>query len=215
MAWNSDAAFISQIEYQLEFRSHVDFMSCDLTHLGSLLLDRPQNMGIEVMGLYMTDTEVAEMQRRDALGDKMELIVEAVTGARESEMPEGELPDYGSNFGGIWMDQLEGGQIVLAVVDASLLDLQQLYEIVGGPENLKIIEQPFTYNEIETYRLMLANELRALGIPSDIAAVRNDQGRLLEVRVQDPGSLPDNFGAGVPDGAFSIVQGEPAQPESG
>jgi hypothetical protein len=210
-AWESDADFVDQVDYQLEFRSHVDFMSRDYEHIAALLTERPVNMGSEEMGLYMSNAEVAEMERRDALGDRMDLVVEAVAGIGQDDTVEGELPDYGPNYGGIWQDQLDGGRIVLAVVDASLLDVESLHRILGGADHLEIVEQPSTYNEIEEYRQMLESELEKLGVPSDVAAVCSDRGRLLEVRVADPESLPESFGNDVPPGAFEIVGGDPVR----
>ncbi len=210
-AWDSDAGFVDQVDYQLEFRSHVDFMSSDYEHIAALLTEKPVNMGSESLGLYMSDAEVAEMNRRFALGDRIELVVEAVTGIGPSNMVEGELPDYGPNYGGIWQDQLDGGRIVLAVVDVSLVDVEALQQIVGGADYLKIVEQPFTYNEIEEYRQMLDSELEKLGVARYVAAVHSDRGRLLEVRVSDPDSLPASFGSTVPPGAFTVVQGPTMQ----
>ncbi|MGF1617166.1 MAG: hypothetical protein ACFCU2_05085 [Acidimicrobiia bacterium] len=209
--YGSDARFVAQIDYQLEFRSKVDFMSSEYEHIAQLMSERPENMGSEQMGLYMAEAEVAEMKRRDALGDSMPSVVTAVTGIRVEDSPEGILPDYGPIFGGIWQDQLDGGRIVLAVVDATSLDIKSLEDLVDGSANLKIVEQPFTYNEIENYRLQLDSELQALGIARDIAAVRSDRGRLLEVRVADPVSLPESFGVSVPRSAFDVVIGEPIQ----
>jgi len=208
-SWDVEADFVGQVDYQLSFRSKVDFMSRDYKHIAGLLLDRPSNMGSETMGLFISAAEVAEMSRRDALGDRMNLLVESVTGTSLDQVPEGILPEYGPNFGGIWQDQLDGGRIVLSVLDASTVDLDALARIVGGQQHLRVIEQHFTYNQIETYRRQLHAELDTIGMDRDIEAVRSDRGRLLEVRVTDPEKLPESFGQGVPDTAFWVVEGEP------
>lgn len=206
-AWGSDEEFVAHLAAELEFRSQTDFLSRDLAHLGRLLLEQPEHPGFETGGLCFSDEEVAEFLRRDALGDKMELVEEAVTGVDFSQVPEGEMPDYGPNFVGIWGDQLHGGRIVLAVVDASLLDLDALDEIVGSPDYLKVIEWPYNFAQIEAYQRALLDELLALGLAYDISARGTDQGRMIVVSVLDPAALPDGFGAGVPDGAFCVRQG--------
>jgi len=208
--WSSDSDFVDQIDYQLKFRAQVDFMSSDPEYLGELLVARPTNMGIEEMGLYMSDEEAAEMRRRDALGDKMEALVEQVTGVTSTDVKEGVLPDYGPNFGGIWQDQTDGGRILLAVVDASQLDVASLVKAVGDADSLVVIRQEYTYNETEAFRDKLESELDGLGIAGDVMAVSSGEGRLLQVRVQDPGLLPDSFGSSVPEGAFRVVQGAPS-----
>lgn len=211
-AWGDDERFVFQVGYQMEFRSKVDFMSASPSHVARLLLDRPINMGIQQMNLYMSDDEVAEMQRRDALGDGMERIVRELTGVRPDEsLPalEGVRPRYGLNYGGIWQDQLDEGRIVLAVVDPHLIGERQLQELVGGEANLKIIEQPFSFDELEEYRDRLEEELSELGLPPHVAAVWGPEGRRLEVTVADPAGAAGKIGKGIPAGVFSIVEGMP------
>lgn len=208
LAWEDEAHLVDQLDYQLEFRSYVDYMSREPDHIAQLLVDRPQNMGSESMGLLMTDAEVSEMQRRLALGDRMDDVVALVTGVHPTDTVEGVLPDYGPNFGGIWQDQLDEGKIVLAIVDASIIDLAAIEALLGGSEHLKVIEQAFTFQEIEAYREVLAAELDKLGVDWDLAAVKNENGRLLEVRVAQPQALPSDFGAAIPPAAFSVVKGD-------
>lgn len=209
LAWDREADFVDQIDYQLVFRSYVDYMSLDPAHIAGLLLAKPENAGAVSMRLFMSADEVDEMARRDELGDRMGAVVTLVTGVDEAMVPEGVLPDYGPNFGGIWMDQLDGGRIVLAVVDASTIPLDEIEAIVGDGDLLWVVEQPFTYNEVEEFRGQLESELDTLGVERDIAAVHGEGGRLLEVRVVDPAALPESFGSGLPEGAFTVVEGPP------
>lgn len=209
LEWESHADLVSQVDYQLEFRAYTDFMRRDLTYLAELLTERPVNMGIERMGLYMSAQEATELKRRNALGDEMERLVEAITGVKEGVGPEGEIPEYGPDFGGIWQDQLDGGIIVLAVVESADLNVAELNRIAGGADNLKVVKQPYSYNDVENYRNQLVQELDELGIAHDVAATHNDKGRLLEFRVEDPASIPTAFGSNVPADAFSVVEGSP------
>lgn len=211
LIWDSDIAFVAQLDYQLDYRRRVDYLRVDSDHLGSLLSARPVNFGIVQLGLYLSDDEVAEMERRSQLGDRMEDVVRAVTGVDESSRAEGERPNYGPNFGGIMQDQMNRGVIVLALRDASQVDLSRLERIVGGASNLKVIEQAFSYDETERFRAVLESELDKLGISRNVTAVWSERGRWLEVRVEDPTALPTSFGASLPKGAFEVVAGEPVR----
>ncbi|MDH5372742.1 MAG: S1 family peptidase, partial [Acidimicrobiia bacterium] len=211
LLWDSDQAFVAQLDYQLDFRSRVDYLSTSPDHLANVLSARPDNFGIEELGLYLFDDEVAEMQRRFELGDRMEEIVRVVTGVDEATVDEVTLPDYGSNFGGIMQDQMNGGVIVLALRDPSLVDIPRLEKLAGGASFLKVVKQDFSYNEIEDFRTVLESELDKLGVERNVTAVWSERGRSLEVRVEAPLLLPLSLAASVPEGAFAVVRGEPVR----
>jgi hypothetical protein len=103
----------------------------------------------------------------------------------------------------------------LVLASSSFHFAPELYAIVGGAENLQVVEWPFSFAEIETFKQTLATELRALGITGDISAMGNGHGRLIEVWVEDPSSLPEDFGSAVPDAAFCVGDGPTSVPESG
>lgn len=207
--WEDDERLALQLDYQLEFRSYVDFMSSDAAGLADLLSDRPLNHGIEELGLYMTAAEVAEMQRRSELGDRMGTIVEVVTGVDELVVPEGESPTYGADFGGIWQDQLDGGRIVLAVVEGASVDVGMLATIAGGLDSIKVVEQRFSYDELQDYKRLLWKELGVLGIAGDVAVVWDDHGMHIEVRVPDPVAASRLLSSTVDKDAYVVVKGEP------
>lgn len=211
-ARDSDDDLVFQIDYQMEFRSKVDFMSSAPGHVADLLLRRPDNSGSQEMNLYMSDAEVAEMTRRDELGDKMEDIVLKITGippGPRSGVSEGDRPDYGPNYGGIWQDQLDGGRIVVAVVNRDSISVEELERIAGGPDNLKIVEQAFSYNELENYRDMLEVDLQEMGLPPHVSAVWGPEGRRLEITVRDLDAVVGKVGKDIPAEAFSIGEGTP------
>lgn len=204
-SWDVSIDFVDQIDYQLEFRSHVDFMTSNIEYLANLLETRPQNDGIESMGLFMADDEVAEMQRRDELGDRMEDVVAFVVDSALTDTTEGTTPSFGPAFGGIWQDQLDGGKVVLAVTEGSQIDRTALDSIVGGAENLKVVEQPYSYDEIEIARNIVDQYLEDMEIPADILAIRSDAGTEIEIRVADPDAL--KLPPGLPSGLFTVVTG--------
>lgn len=44
-----------------------------------------------------------------------------------------------------------------------------------------------------------------------MTAVWSDQGRTLEVRLENPAALPSDFGSTLPEGSFEVVRGEPVR----
>lgn len=208
-AWELSDDLVAQIDYQLDFRSKVDFMSSDVGHLADLLTTRlDTDVGSVEMGLYMTEPEARELERRDALGERMaELTLSFLS--TSIEVDEGQRPEYDSNFGGIWMDQLAGGEVVLAVVDSSKLDEEALYAIVGGREFLRIIEQKYSYNETEAVRDTLEIQLEQLGLPPHVTATLTPKGRVLSVVATDPSAIRDRIGVGLPADSYQIEAGTP------
>ncbi len=138
---------------------------------------------------------------------RFEDIVERLTGYRQTEENEetGGITDH-PNFGGIWGDQ-QGG-IVVAVLDCSKVDANEIAYLAGGAEYLYLIEVPYTDREWLDFKLGLWQEIGALDTQADMSTKRSQTGRILEVRVRDMGALPDSFGAGVPDDAYVIIESD-------
>ena len=68
--WNgAPVDFVDPVDYQLAFRAQNDYMAIDLPHISTVLERRPDNIGIQGLGLYLDDAEAAEYQRRQDLGD--------------------------------------------------------------------------------------------------------------------------------------------------
>lgn len=151
-----------------------------------------------------TEVDGAPLSKPDR---RFEDIVERLTGYRltaENEGGDG-IADH-PNFGGIWGD-FQGG-IVVAVLDCSKVDANELAYLAGGAEYLYLIEVPYTERQWYDFRIALWRELYALGIEADVNNERTQTGRMLEVRVRDVGALPDSFGSGVPDDAYVVVEAE-------
>jgi len=136
----------------------------------------------------------------------IEDIIEVLTGLRETG--EGDESNWDEiiadpNFGGAWGD-FKGG-VVVAVIDCSKVDANQLAAIAGGSDFLRLIEVPYTYRQTEEFRSALIEQLAAAGVSGDVNMNSTLNGRFIEVRVPDADELPNTFGNGVPDDAYSIV----------
>lgn len=71
-----------------------------------------------------------------------------------------------------------------------------------------MIEVPYTFKQIETFKDTLYQDLRTLAIQGDVSVSSTLTGRKIEVHVLDAGVLPDSFGSEVPDDAFEIIESE-------
>jgi hypothetical protein len=110
------------------------------------------------------------------------------------------------NFGGVWGDR--AGGIVVAVLDCSAVDADEIAHIAGGPQYLHLIEVSHTFREVTEFRDELRHELNAIGIHAELLIDSTLTGRHITVQLPDPSVLPSDFGSGVPDHLFSIAEGE-------
>ncbi len=209
-AWNDDSGFILQVNYQLRFRSRTDYLSTEPSHLGKLLLDMPANLGIDALGLYMTDSEAIEFERRLDLGDRIPAVMTALN--EPDAVLEGTEPDYSSNFGGVWQDQMDRGAIVVALVDPSVVDDSKLAELLGGSENLRLVDVEFSWHEIEAFRDALVAAPRTAEVQADIRILMTSGGRQLDVVLPDPQLLTPSVLGAVPPDLVSLTQGEHVSP---
>jgi len=139
-------------------------------------------------------------------GQRIEDIEFVLTGLRQTTDEDsniGEATDD-QNFGGVWGNFDRG--IVVAVVDCSEVDVNELARIAGGADQLTLIEVPYTYRQVSDYRDALADELRDNGIRADVPIRSDSSGRSIEVRIRDRNDLPPNFGESVPDDIYTIVE---------
>ena len=138
---------------------------------------------------------------------RIEDIIEAMTGWSGADVVEGmtledEIDD--PNFAGVYGD-FRGG-IIVTVVDCSLIDVDEIAEIAGGAEAVRIVEVPHNWREVNGFRDALVAELRGAGLEGDVLIESTSVGRKIEVRTPDVAALPDGFGSSVPSTAFIIVE---------
>lgn len=206
--WTETIDFVDQIDYQLTFRQGVDFLEVDEAELGVLLTTRPTNFGIEELGLFLSDEEAAEFQRRLDVGDLAPAIRSELFPASEPA-EEGEA-DFGPLYGGIWQDQSDGGALVLAVTDRSEVDARALDSIMGDAE-LRIIEVPYSETEIKSFASQLKKDLDDQGLVGWMK-VTNDERRILELVSPDPSAIEARLETSVPTEAYFVSLGEESVP---
>ncbi|MGI9528344.1 MAG: hypothetical protein ACR2NG_01415 [Acidimicrobiia bacterium] len=140
---------------------------------------------------------------------KIEDIVEAMTGWSQEDLEEPVTIEdviQDPNFGGVYGDR-QGG-IIVTVLDCSAIDVDELARIAGGSDGIRFVEVVYGWHQINEFRDALANELRDLGVPLDVPIESTVNGRHIEVRTPDLDALPDGFGAGVPEDAYTLVESD-------
>lgn len=108
------------------------------------------------------------------------------------------------NYGGVWGDR--GVGIVVAVLDCSKVDADQIAEIAGGSNYLHLIEVPYTYREVDEFRDSLEGDLADSGLKYLVSIDSTLRGREIVVEVVDAAQLPARFGDGVPSNAYRIKE---------
>lgn len=211
--WNGKTDFVWQVHYQLKFRSKMDYLSTEPKHLANVLTTQRDNMGIEALGLYMTDAEAREFERRQKLGDRIS-EVRALIGAAEPAR-EGEAPAYDSNYAGIWQDQMDGGAIVVALVDPTLANKYQLQKAVGGEKNIRIIDVNYSWNEVQSYRDALLETFKAYGVPAAARINSTGKGRIIEVVSPNAAEARKLALRVAPADLLKITKGETDSPQGG
>jgi hypothetical protein len=135
---------------------------------------------------------------------RFESIEAFLTGYRLEDFPEGEEPaNADANWGGIWGDFKAG--IVVAVLDCTLVDLNEVAQLAGPSGTLRIIEVPYTVAETEQFKNDLYQALLAADIPGSVPVDSTLIGREITVKVAYLVDVPDNFAPTVPRDAYEIV----------
>ncbi len=192
--------FVDQIDYQLSFRRNFDYLNANSSRIAKVLETKPENHGIQELGLYLSSAEVAEMERRNTIGAQATRVARLVN-AFDS-----------SNYATVWQDQLDGGKLVLAVKNKSALSRAQIRRLrrVVGSGNLKIVEQRYSERQQNRFKNRLVSALRDYGVGYIIETVTDANGaQALEIRTPNPEMLPRNFASDVPRGAYSLKRGNP------
>ena len=129
-----------------------------------------------------------------------------LTGYRLEDFAEGSAPPNDHpNWGGTWGD-FKGG-VVVAVLDCSIIDVNEVARLAGPDGALHIIEVPYTYVQVNEFRGQLRSSLLELGIVMDTPIDSTVTGRHIRVVVDDPSAVPADIAPDVPRDVFDVEQG--------
>ena len=135
---------------------------------------------------------------------RAEALVEFLTGVDPILIPETEGADlsYGPNFGGVWGLADGSDTWVVALIECDNVDLDRLAELAGGSSLVQVIEVQHSLDEMNRRSGVLATQLEELG-DGYVNAEHTLSGIELQVFVEDPEQLPDDFGLGID---FTVMQ---------
>jgi hypothetical protein len=102
---------------------------------------------------------------------------------------------------------MDGGAIVVALVDPARADRAKLARIAGGKEHLRVIDVEHSWDQVQGFRDKLLAALDKRGVPAGVRVNSTGQGRKLEVFSPKPGSVPRDVLGLVPAGLVSVVEG--------
>jgi len=179
--WGQHGDFVWQVHRQLNTRSKLDYMSSEPEHLSGVLAE---TAGVpRHIGLFMTEAEAAEFERRIELGDVIPEI-DSLLGVK-APTEEGGDEISGPNYGGAWQDQLDGGRIVVALVDPTNVDVAALAQALGGEEHLKIVEAELSFDELIARRDAISQALIRAEVPTSLRIESRSDGKHIVVQAPD------------------------------
>lgn len=209
--WGDDSAFVDQLDYQLWFRTQNDYMSADLDHIVKVMRERRDSDVVATLGLYVSIEEEVEFLRRQAVGDRFDAVVDEIAPERTRSAEE-ETERYGNTYAGLWMDQHDGGRVVLAVTDRAKLNEDRVQGILGPGVDLTIVEQKYSYDHLNDIQGRIYRNLRDAGIESDVSVEwSSERGRELVVTVEQEKNANDRL-VQEPRDAYSVMRGIPSKP---
>lgn len=210
--WDDDAALVDQIDYQLHFRRFTDFLPVDAEHLAVLFQERPDNRGIDELGLYLTDAEAAEMSRRDRIGDRIPEVESVVWGlpAPTSDLLSVAIPP---SYAGVWQDQMNQGRLVVATTSPELIRarLQPLLD-EGLPADVVAVDH--SWGEVVAFRDSLVDSINKQEIEASVMVESTGAGRRITIATPDPDSVEPLVAQVAPKQLVDVVVGPAAEEAS-
>jgi hypothetical protein len=202
-------AFTDALAYRLQFRRMFDFLSDDPAHIVALMVTGGDDEARAVLGLEMSESEWAEVRRREEVLARAIDVKRMVTGLPLDAVSESEESPYrrssmGPLFAGVWQDQMDGGRLKLAVTDASALDQGSLFALLPrGGEDLLVIEQRYSLDELRAWRDTIHSYLVEHSIHASIGFNYSDEGVRLRLSL-----YPASHDADLTDLLASVPAGE-------
>lgn len=160
--------FLSQIDYQLDFRGATDYLDFSDNHLLFVLSNRTvmSRLALQELGLYLTDSEWVEFDRRENVGRRALSVLSELLTPNELRAIEAEQPgaSFGPVFAGVWQDQMDGGNLRLGVVTGSTVDEPALRALMVSPDDLEIILVQYSWDQLAAFQTELEFAARLQGV---------------------------------------------------
>lgn len=202
--WDDPIDFVDQVDYQLSFRTASGFLDTSAAHIGMVLEQRANHDGFDILRLYLTVEEWAEIVDRQERADRHLPRIRAAMGVLDPAV-EGDDPVYGDTYGGTWTDR-ESGRLVVAATSFDEQTRKRVTDVARG-EDVMFVEQPFSFAEQGRIKSALAEELARLDVEFELIAETSPTGRHLILTVPKPDAVAELVKSLDPDGAVRVVQG--------
>jgi len=175
--WGNDSSLVDQIDYQLSFRDQMDYLSADVSHLADVLTERPTNSAQKELGLWMTDAEAVEFERRIRVNAQIDEIKGALR-LDGADLDEDASPS--ETIAGVWQDHQAGGRIFVATTDRSASE--RMLARLPDRSDVVVVEQKLSEVDLLELRSTISKVLDSAGIRSDLVPSYSPAGVTVEVR---------------------------------
>lgn len=214
--WSEGSDFVWQIDRQLRTRQKLDYMANSPEAIAAALEGREGR----VLGLLVSSAEEREFLRRLEVGDRIPDVRAALStksqsrsirdgfGIGRSADSEGVTEVRPEGLGGIWQDQSDGGKIIVALVDPAAHDLPKLEQAAGGPGNLKVVQVPMSFDELEQVRDEVKMALGGAQVPAAVLLDSRSDGKHIVVQAPNVGAATEALEVAGLRNQVELVDGE-------
>lgn len=196
--WNEPYDFVNQVGYQLEFRALSDYLNHDVEHIAHVLDNRASAsaMGLHELGLFMTDSEWQETRRRAESWNRAFQVRAALVGEERAAVLDREAQDaeFGPIFGGMRMDNLNGGIIQIGVVGSPEISGELVAAMEAAPD-VELISVTYSWDQLREWSRVALNAAidqdvnatasRSVQLNAVIVTVDSDRYQLPEIIPKD------------------------------
>lgn len=201
--WHDTEDFLSQVGYQRTFRESYDFLDSSPDHIAGVLGDKAtaSKLAQHELGLYLTDAEWDEFDRRVAAMRKSSEVRAAIVGPEKARAIAEERPTpFGPDYGGRWQDHFDDGVVKIGIVEGSKLDLAALRALMDRPSDVEFVPVQFSWDELQVYTRLVTEAASSQGI--DVKVSPHAPANQVIVTIPEPGlKIPE----GIPQSAVKVI----------
>lgn len=204
------------------FRNQFDFLADSDESIATAMTEGLSNRSIDRWSIDMTDAELAEMERRNRIGQLFPQVAAAAVGDDWSEeLIEGLDPrgSFGA-FGGHWIDQMNGGRLVVALVPTHHMYAATRARVAALVEGLMrdgqlvstdviVVDVPFTADDLHRVNrdfnhkyIYSVDDPAAIGMSASRNEVENRVDLYTEAAFL---AQAFEFASGYPDGLVEVI----------
>lgn len=197
--WSETSDFVAEVGYQLAFRRAYDYLDDSPDRIADVLSDRENasRMALHQLGLYLTDEEWQEFDRRAKALARSLSVRDAIVGEAAAREIAEERPgvEFGPEFGGRWQDHLDGGVVKIGIVEGTDIDRNALKAMMERPEDLEFVDVSYSWDDIVSFARLAAAAARSQGIAYTVsphAPINKVIVTVADPSYESPSSIPSD-----------------------